>query len=471
LEALLLIAAAVGFVATAVYALRGSLPLGCLLVIVAGAVFGHAFARLSLGPLPLTTDRLGLVLLVGVYVLRRRFGATDPKPLAGVDWALAGLLATLSASVFTHPFEVGLAEVPPPVWLLVTAYVMPAAIYWIARQSPWSQAQVEAIDRGLLLWGAYLGFTAVCEVLGRWEFVFPGYIADPGVGLHFGRARGPLVHAVTLGFVLSVCFAVVLAAWPRATRFGRVWLLALGALLAAAQYFTYTRSVWIGAAVVVLLLVGLTAAREWRPWFVAGLTAASLLVLAVKWDTLLEFKRDRDLSSRQTAESARLRPVMAYVSWKMFLDRPLLGCGLGRYIVDKDAYLWDRTTEMRLEEARPYGPHNQFLALLTETGLLGVGLYLAVLGGWAVGAWRLWRSAAPDWARRQGLVTLAALGAYVASAMFHDMSFSATTHMLLFFLAGSSEALRPLAINQGDREEEPARGAVAVSEPALEPCG
>jgi O-antigen ligase len=444
-EALLLIAATVGLIALAIYALHGSLPLGCLVVVVAGSVFGHAFARFDLGPLPLTTDRVALVVLVAVYVLRRRWGGVDPKPLGWVDWTLAGLLAVLTASVATHPFHVGLADVPPPIWLLVTAYVMPAVVYWIARQSPWTESQVRVIDRGLLFFGIYLAVTAICETADLSAFVFPRYISDPTVGLHFGRARGPFVHSVTMGFVLSTCFAVALVAWPRAQQLGRVWLVGLAALFALAQYLTYTRSVWMGAAAIVFVVVGLLASREWRPWFIAGLTFASLVVVAAKWESLLEFKRDEGLSSRETADSARLRPVMAYIAWQMFLDRPIQGCGLGRYIVDKDEYLSDRSTELRLELARGYGPHNQFLALLTETGLIGVGLFSAVLLGWTINAWRLWRSAAPDWARRQGLLTLAVMSAYVNSAMFHDMSFSATCHMLLFFVAGMSEGVRQLA--------------------------
>ncbi len=448
MEALALIGAVVALVALAVYALHGSLPLGCLVVIVAGSVFGHAFARFDLGPLPLTTDRLALVVLVGVYVLRRRWGGVDPKPLAAVDWALLALLSVLTASVATHPFHVGLAEVPPPIWLLVTAYVMPAVIYWIARQSNWTEAQVKAIDRGLLVFGVYLAVTAVCEVSGLQALVFPRYISDPTIGLHFGRARGPFVHSVTLGFVLSVCFATALVAWPRAQQIGRVWLVGLAGLFALAQYVTYTRSVWMGAGAVVFVVLGLAAASEWRRWIVGALALASLVVVAAKWETLLEFKRDEGLSAQETADSARLRPVMAYIAWTMFLDRPLLGCGLGRYIVDKDEYLSDRSTELRLELARGYGPHNQFLALLTETGLIGVGLFCAVLLGWTYNAWRLWRSSAPDWARRQGLLTLAVMSAYVTSAMFHDMSFSATCHMLLFFVAGASEGVRRLACGE-----------------------
>jgi hypothetical protein len=65
---------------------------------------------------------------------------------------------------------------------------------------------------------------------------------------------------------------------------------------------------------------------------------------------------------------------------------------------------------------------------------------------WGRGAWRLWRTPnAPLWARQQGLLFLAFLGGYLPNAMFHDLSIIPMVNMLLFFLAGVTESLRPSA--------------------------
>src|SRR3712207_5287361 len=61
----------------------------------------------------------------------------------------------------------------------------PVAFYW-SRQ--------RRIFTGLLIvTGAYLGVTGLLETIGLEALVFPRYINDPSIGLHFGRARGPLV--------------------------------------------------------------------------------------------------------------------------------------------------------------------------------------------------------------------------------------------------------------------------------------
>ena len=99
----------------------------------------------------------------------------------------------------------------------------------------------------------------------------------------------------------------------------------------------------------------------------------------------MTFKRDKDLDAELTAESAKLRPILATVAWHMFLDRPLLGCGFAQYREVMPEYLADRSTDLPLEKVRPFVQHNVFLALLTETGLIGVGLFVAVLLWWT---WR-----------------------------------------------------------------------------------
>ena len=100
-------------------------------------------------------------------------------------------------------------------------------------------------------------------------------------------------------------------------------------------------------------------------------------------------------------------------------------------------YLADRSTELPLQKARPYIQHNALLSLLTETGLVGCCLYIALLVLWCRDAWRLWRDGdAPLWARQCGLLMLAVMGAWFPNAMFQDTTVIPMVHMVLFFVAG-----------------------------------
>jgi O-antigen ligase len=99
-----------------------------------------------------------------------------------------------------------------------------------------------------------------------------------------------------------------------------------------------------------------------------------------------------------------------------------------------------------LEYARGNLPHNVLLAVLAETGLVGLGLFLALLGLWTRDAWRLWRDpTAPLWVRQPGLLFLATLAAYLTNGAFHHVAFIPMSNTLLFFLAGVTAAWRSAA--------------------------
>jgi O-antigen ligase len=231
--------------------------------------------------------------------------------------------------------------------------------------------------------------------------------------------------------------------WGRLNRSGRALLLAGAALVGLGIYSTFTRSVWLGAGLGLVVLLGLGLPRSWRVPALGTLLLTAAAVGATQWTHILAFKRDRDLDAQQTLESVKLRPVLAVVAWNMFLDRPMLGCGFGQYAHQSVDYLADRSSGLRLEKARPYAQHNVLLALLVETGLLGMGLYVALLALWLRDAWRVWRSGtAPAWARHLALVFLVLLANYLANGAFHDLSLVFMVNMLLFFMAGLTSGLR-----------------------------
>jgi O-antigen ligase len=201
----------------------------------------------------------------------------------------------------------------------------------------------------------------------------------------------------------------------------------------------------MGGLFALVLPLGLTLPWSWRWPLLGGGLLVGVLVTVTQWEHLLSFKRDEALAAEKTAESVELRPILATIAWHMFLDRPLLGVGYWQYKTEHLNYLSDRSTNLALERGRGYIPHNVLFSLLTETGLVGLGLFLAMVFCWGRDAWRLWRTAAlPLGARQQGLLMMIALGAYFINGMFHDVSVMTMMNLTLFFLAGVTAGLRPL---------------------------
>jgi len=272
---------------------------------------------------------------------------------------------------------------------------------------------------------------------------------------------------VACGFYQMAGLAGGLMWWPRVHRPGRLVLLILTGLIIAGLYATLTRTVWMGAAMGLLVLFALVLPRSWSiPIFVGGVVSAVALV-ATNWERVVSFKRDKQLTAEETGDSARLRPMLATIAWKMVRDRPLLGCGFGQYPDEQAPYAADRTADMPLEKARPYPQHNALLALLTETGLLGMAFYAAVVLLWLCTAWRLWRlRGGPFWVRQQGLFFLVVLGFYLPNAMFHNPNLTPGLNMLFFFLAGVTEGLRahgdPGRVAERPQDASAARSALQV---------
>ncbi len=443
MEAVIASLAIAGAVWGAIFFVRGTLLSGCLLYLLLVSCFGIELFRFDAGFVMMSIDRIFVVLLAGMYVLHRRLDKTEPKLLTPLDYVLFAFVGLIAASAIIQKavgngFEGAPgAKNPAPVIIhMINGYLIPLVIYWVARQAKIKEPDLRKMLAAAICFGVYLAATGLLEFFGQWEFVFPKYIADPTVGLHFGRARGPMVQSVSYGLYLGICWLMALAWSERLGRWGQLGVVLLSPLFLAGVYCTHTRSVWMGVALGALIVLCTTLRGAWRVLVLGSIVTAGLMVAATNWERIVSLERG-DNSAANTRESAQLRKSFAYVSWQMFLDRPLLGVGFGQFAREKIPYLDDRTVDLRLEPIRDWSHHNTFLSLLTEEGAIGLLLFVILLLGWVFRAIRLRRDGWADpAARTQAVVFLAALGVYAFQLMFHDVTFSPLDNSLIFFLAG-----------------------------------
>jgi O-antigen ligase len=315
----------------------------------------------------------------------------------------------------------------------------------------------------LAIFGIYLTITALTEAAGQWSLVFPQYIASPK-HQYFGRARGPFLNPVAMGTYIAAAVASALMFWPKLNRAGQLVLLTFASVAGAAFMATLTRSVWMGGALAGTIFLWLILPRQWR--VILGMIGALFVVvlLAINTDSILNIKRDENLGAAASAESVELRPILANVAWNMFQDRPLLGFGYGQYDRERMPYLADRSSELPLEKTMPYVQHNALLALLTDTGIVGAGLFALLMILWTYNAWALWhnRSAALPY-RQVGLVFMIIIGVYLPNAMFHDTNIIDGLSLLIFFMAGLTSGLTAQL-----RETAEVAEAAVVEQPVLD---
>lgn len=430
-----------GAVWTAILVMRGSLLAGCLVFLIASACLGTEFAQFKVAGINLSIDRLFLLGLVAAAMVQWRLGRLQPVKLTRIDGLLFALVGLLVVSTFTHNWHYDPVRDEHIVQHLLNGYIIPLLLYLIVRQAPLDERRWSLLIGGMAGFGVYLALVGLAEAAEAWSLVFPRYIADPKIGTHFGRARGPMVHSVTYGMVLASC---MVAGWLWHSRLSRRWsivLLALMPLFPLAIYFTKTRSVWLGAASALLLIVALTLRGRTRTVVLASMMAAGLLLAVTKMDTFMGLKREGTVA--HTRQSASMRPSFVFVSWQMFLDRPLLGVGFGQFPREKLPYLNDRTTALQLQQIRPYAHHNTFLSILTETGLVGFSLFIALYLAWLRTGWCLVRdSRAPSWMNAHGLLLLCVVVITGWQMLGHDITFTPLINSFLFLTAALGIRMR-----------------------------
>jgi O-antigen ligase len=430
-----------------VYARFGSLVVAATIFIMGGYVLTRDFWQADIGPLPLTVDRLLIASLVVLFGWRWWRGNVTLRPMTGADWVGLLFVGYLTLRFLTTESPGSVASSVPPSWRLIASFWMPAALYFVVRNAELEERQWKWMLAGLTVLGLYLALTGIAEIKQQWWAVFPRFIADPKLGTHFGRARGPALMSASLGVYLVVCFWAAWFLWYQSGRWSRLVLSAAMLLMCAALYYTLTRSCWLGLAGGLAIIPILHFPKNWRPAVVAG------LILGVGLGGLFVGNKvvtmGRDDSDGDAGHSVYQRASFVYVSMRMFRDAPLMGHGFGRFYDKKMPYLSDRSQQIELESIRKLDHHNTFLSILTETGIIGFTLFIALLVAWGRAAWQLVRSTdAAPWIRNQGLFALAVLIAYLLNALFHDLTLSPSEQWILSLVAGITVGLQAMLRSQ-----------------------
>jgi O-antigen ligase len=404
-------------------------------VVVCGSVFGYEFFHLSI----LTLDRalVGTAVVIGLMGVWS--GHLAIPAVQRFDLAVLMLLGLLMFNLIVSDWSYR-GHKPIAQWVFF--YVLPFALYGVARLIGHRRPSWQVLRGALIGLGCYLALTGICEVQGWSAWVFPRYIMNSPETEFLGRARGPFLNPVACGIFQTVGLACGMTLWRTAGPRGR-WLLAgYFVLMLAGLFATLTRSVWLAA----LPLVAVFFWREfhWR-WRGLGLLLTPLLLvgaLLMFGDKLNGFKRDKNVSVEDMAESAQLRPLLAIVAQKMIWDRPVLGYGLGQYPKHATPYHFRSVRNVPLQKVLSYVQHNVFLAYAVELGLVGLALFVFLIGLLAAQSLRLFLdSRLPHEMQQMGFVALAALGTYLVNGLFHDVAIIPMCNLLLYLMAGIATAL------------------------------
>ncbi len=177
------------------------------------------------------------------------------------------------------------------------------------------------------------------------------------------RINGPSSHVMTFsGILLPMSLMMLIFAW----RQRKWWQILACCLSTLTLLLTFTRSVWLGWAVAVCVLLALVRAR-------LAFYALPAVILFITFLPMSLFSRlVSTFDTTQSSNFDRIRMLQAGV--EMIKDRPLLGVGPANV---KEIYALYRKPDA--PRPRPPHLHNNVVQLWAERGILGLAAYLAFL--------------------------------------------------------------------------------------------
>jgi O-antigen ligase len=320
-------------------------------------------------------DRVTFVLLIVVVVGRAVIKKQQFWIFERATWPMIGLTLLAVSSVIGQPFE------PETGSLLAAKFIVPFALFHLSALIFRDERRLELFELFALALLAYLCFTAIAFLVGAKSFIFPRFILDESLGYHADRARGPLLQAVANGVSLNLLGLLALHAMLR----GRIRGIKAALLLTSlpvAILATMTRAVWLSFAVSMGVLILRSQNRRLRRVSIAVAAVGALALLIT-----LSFDDQRRALTERLHESGPLdfREAVYSGGWQMFLEKPLMGWGVNQMPSELARHV------SGYNEKELY-PHNTYLELLVEHGIVGLLLYF-----WLIGElWKLGRGSVPQ---------------------------------------------------------------------------
>ena len=385
-----------------------------------------------------------------VWISLCGFAIFSPWSVAGAQSMIAlGLLAWLAKMVLSGKPNLVRTPLNLPILLYAAALVIAVIV------SPFKMHSLSALKEEWLLLVFFLivnnvkeereveklltiliGVSTLVALYAVWQHysgmdLYRGASLEPRGSVFM--SLGFFSHHLTLGGYLMLTFLLALVFLLRAGRSGlrRIIDFCAPIVLGFALVFSYARSAWLGA-VMGILAFGLLKGRKFILLLVVGVCVLALLIYVIEptsWDRVKEINLSKD-----KPESTRIRLWQTSVA--MIKTSPIWGVGLGGWGVLFDQY------KVEGIYAATCHPHNDYLNVAVNTGLLGLLAYLSI--------WAVFLHSTVRWLRKKTgsrlsrssqMGAVAAMVAFLFAGLLQCYYTDAEVNMLVMFILGLTTVL------------------------------
>lgn len=273
--------------------------------------------------------------------------------------------------------------------IFLSGYFLPFSMFFLAKNTVDDMRKVKKIFALFAVIGCYLGITGIFEYFYIDYLVFPSYIMNAAMGIHWGRARGPFLQAAVNGAVIGIIFFMALYLILQRHKKWTGFLLISGiTAMLTTILLTFTRSCWV--AFLLSLFVVPMFFPKFRIVFIISIVWLVIFVGAFtqyKFDLQPSLARstaltgDVGLEERVLERTTSIRPIESRINiyvaiWRMFLEKPLLGFGFDTF---KDVGPDYFTKIEGVEYFELATPHDTWSGILAELGLVGLSIFTFIM--------------------------------------------------------------------------------------------
>ena len=325
------------------------------------AVNAATFAFARVGEV-VTIDRVWIPLLAIAVAWRDRDDALRP-PGRPTRWIL--ILGGLFALTYGIRAVLTTGEALGSLHTWFDAILLPLLLLAVARSLVVTRDDFRRLLAGLMVAGAVLAVIGILE----FELDFQLATRSGGVprvdhAIHRIRVSGPYSDPEIFALTLVVAYSATLG-WIQLSSYRqRYWVGGLAVVLElTAIGITFFRAAWLAAAIITILCFAP------RRRGVLRLAGAIALIAVLAGLLIIAAGGSHDLTTRLTnSQNVLGRVATAEQDLNVFSTRPVFGVGVGEF---ENHVTKETSAEVGGVAALPQ-PHNSYLGLLAEQGVVGV---------------------------------------------------------------------------------------------------
>ncbi len=412
-------------------------PFLMLILISVASYLGNMANVIEDGLIPISLFQIAYVAGLGVFMMNRLITGNPRIKISGIELELLLLMAfVFFTTIYTGNQADGL--------FYATRFLVLSLFLYLILNT------IESSKQMLMLFGILVGVSLVLAVLSIRQGLMNPEAAALSIlmdGLGPIGARGRVSHSdpniFATHFFIPIAFIVCLVI-SQIKFVYKAGIAVLLPILLLGLMATYSRSAWVSAIVIVVIIA--VVYRQYKFFVIGalGIFVALLVLPGIRESLVNVVMRFFEIFAGAADDSSRMRIVLMYFAIRRFLESYLLGVGFRGF---SHEFLKEHST---FETFGVYEPHNVTYTVLVEMGIIGFLIFSFFLFRIYKAAWENIKNSKNEIHKAFSVSVFACL---VGFAVFYQFLGGGFTDNNIWLLVGLTFVLKHTIIPESGKKD------------------